>query len=810
MHPIVMLRNSGMVWLKDPSIPRFKGNLQDIFSNIESILKAIPATERENVFYAVHSHKGNTTSLSPCRDNDSFQHAEVMPFDIDKGVDLTKPFAYVEAICDIIGINPGKCTVINSGHGIHVLAFLSTAIRDVNYYKKSKPAYVELTYKIDNRFKELGLPGSCDTNIWDGARVLRLPGTINQKYNKDQTPRPGVMCELLQEDYTQHELDIYALSGFSQLEKENVSPQEVKRLYPTPDLSTMIQECGFLKSCLDDPSPTHEPQVLSFMSMMTCVPETITVDNHGKLFNPKELASHVFENSSSSSIAKSDFETKWEHSKRYGAKKCATIGADSDACRSCKYNGKINTPLALKSELHIGSAEAGYWQTNGKGNPVNPHYHDLWKVYSEENPYVTLTDKRILRFNGAYYIDSSDIEVKNWLERKVNPVEPLREQHRIEFLNKIKTAGVIGIQKEEEFFGAGIKGRLNCANGVLDIVSGVLIPHGPSMGFRNILPYDYNPSARSEFFMDWLAMVMQDRTDLMDSVLDFMAYCLWPSYDDHCFMYLLGGGRNGKSTLIEIIRALVGHKNCSAVNIKQLCGNRFSPSNLENKLVNLSEESSGTDGELGSDSLDILKNLSAGGTMTIERKGTDGFEHKNTAKLIFSANKAPRFFESGKAIRSRLVVIPFDHVISNTDSTIGDRLATTEIPGIMSILIERIRNKIQESGRFIVSRGGYEAEKAQVAVLTAGNTVVQWAKYRVDYSNMVPDHKYIACDDAYRDYTVWCGANGYRNVMAAPNFGKTMNTFVLNGRGSKVRTFTGKALRVYEKVMFREEMVDEE
>jgi putative DNA primase/helicase len=147
----------------------------------------------------------------------------------------------------------------------------------------------------------------------------------------------------------------------------------------------------------------------------------------------------------------------------------------------------------------------------------------------------------------------------------------------------------------------------------------------------------------------------------MESILDMMAYCLWPRYDDHVFAIMLGTGSNGKSTLINLITHMVGVNNYSSVTLHDLTTDKYKPALLEGKLVNICAESSGED--LNSAAVSVLKALSAGDAVTYERKYAHAYQGKNTAKLFFAANSVPKFAVRDAAIKRRLLVLPFDYHI---------------------------------------------------------------------------------------------------------------------------------------------------
>ncbi len=416
-------------------------------------------------------------------------------------------------------------------------------------------------------------------------------------------------------------------------------------------------------------------------------------------------------------------------------------------------------------------------------------------------------DARIFGYSDGLWKQLHDQEVKSWLEKTVVPSEPLRETMRVEFLQKVKNVTFIQPHVASLLFDNSITGKLNCGNGVLDILTGAIEPHDPKYGFKYKLHYAVDLNADGpEFFLEWLGKVMQNNIELMESLLDMMAYCLWPTYDDHVFCYLIGEGKNGKSTLIHVLESLLGKDNVSNVGLQPLCNTRFASANLEGKLANLSEESSGSGSEMSHEALNIIKALSSGGTMFVERKGQDGFNYQNKAKLIFSANQAPRFKETGLAIQRRLLVIPFKHKIVDPDSRIEEKLIA-EIPKIVPMLIRRIQENIARNGRFQITRGGAAAEEAKTEMLFSSNTAYTWANEVLDFGLYLGEDHVIEVNSAYSHYREWCEENGHKHEMSKMRFSKSLVSHVIP-KDSIVKRVAGKAVRVYPYVRFKQENVD--
>lgn len=776
-------------------------NIDALFQNLGAIIEKLRSADPDNlknVYFTLGHHAGLGGSF-PVRNEQSFERQTVMPFDIDE-IDTGRIWDYLPVIAKVLGVAPQSLIFNSTGNGLHAYAHLKEPIRSAKYIKETRANYNEILYRINNGLRDAGLPGKADPAVWDPARIMRLPNTINEHPKKGikeskQLQYPGLMML---------DLDVVKLSGLDKVQLDNISPAQVKKNYPRPDFPQVMSQCELMKTLVEHPEQVHEPLYQAALGLWGAMSPGDKANYKGQELTAKEMAAAVFESAcNSKSLQRGDFERKWEHGIRYGAPKCSTVSANwIGGCEKCPHFHKINTPLALKSEFHVSSAENGYW-VFGKNGPIHPHYSDLAKIYRVDHAYVTCEPDRIFTFQQTHYQQTGQLTVKSWLEKKVAYEENLREAHCVEFVKKVLRSNALSEEAEDDFFEKSIRGKLNCRNGMLNIVTGELSEHEPRVGFRYVLPYDYEPDEVSGLFLDWLAEMMQDRTELMDAVMDMMAYCLWPSYDDHVFAYFVGEGRNGKSTLLHIIQELVGRANYSAISISQLGSNRFAPANLEGKLVNVSEESSGSD--LSAEELNVIKDLSAGGEMQVERKGQQPFNLRNTAKLIFSANKTPRFHEQGKAVRARLLVIPFEHTIPTPDANVEKKLLS-EVPQICSMLVARIQDNLRvNKGKFLVSRGGLAAANAQDKVLLAGNSVVEWAKENLESSVSLDDSKYIVVSESYSRYSHWAATNNYR-PSNLNQFGYMMTNAILpQGTLSKLVRVGGKAVRVYPHTQWKEE-----
>jgi hypothetical protein len=90
-------------------------------------------------------------------------------------------------------------------------------------------------------------------------------------------------------------------------------------------------------------------------------------------------------------------------------------------------------------------------------------------------------------------------------------------------------------------------------------------------------------------FEKYLDFATKGRQGLKDIIQEMMGYCLTPLNVKHCFFFLIGEGRNGKGTLFEIIKSMLGEQSISRVPLESL--NDTSKEALCSTLVNLPTES---------------------------------------------------------------------------------------------------------------------------------------------------------------------------------------------------------------------------
>jgi len=246
------------------------------------------------------------------------------------------------------------------------------------------------------------------------------------------------------------------------------------------------------------------------------------------------------------------------------------------------------------------------------------------------------------------------------------------------------TRGFISFTKansyRKDFFDQANEGYLNLINGYLNVKTKEITPHLPEHRQQITLSTAYDPSAKCPLWEKFLLQIFENNNDLVEMVRDMIGYVLLGGepFLQRAFV-LHGRGRNGKSTLINIIESLIGLNNFSSVPMKDL-DKPFSVVMLKNKVVNLREET-----PKETINAEAFKAAVGGANLVASRKFQDEFLFRCQARFIFACNDMPKFQDSSVGMLERLVFIPFMYEIpaSERDTEIGARLRN-ELPGILN------------------------------------------------------------------------------------------------------------------------------
>lgn len=344
-------------------------------------------------------------------------------------------------------------------------------------------------------------------------------------------------------------------------------------------------------------------------------------------------------------------------------------------------------------------------------------------------------DTESIKFDGKKWSWLSKTEFNNYIFEQNKSV--LQPAHLDGFAKMIKSKcfiNALGIKHPD--------GLINVNNGVIDVVSGNLLPHSHEYLFKYCAPVDFDKSAECPQWENFLFQVFNGNVELCDLVQRLFGYILIGGRPFlHRAFVLYGNGRNGKSTFLDVLRAVIGSDAYSTVSMAKL-DKEFSLVNIDGKLANIVEET--PNDEINAE---VFKTLVGGGEVQAAHKGFDEYSFRCNARFVFACNDMPIFKDKSVGLEERLVFIPFERYFEEheRDTKMTEKLLT-ELPGILNWALAGVRliTKDPTIPDYAVLRQSKETYRVETNPLYAW--FLEAVDVRVDGDN-------ITVNDAYRIYS---------------------------------------------------------
>jgi putative DNA primase/helicase len=309
-----------------------------------------------------------------------------------------------------------------------------------------------------------------------------------------------------------------------------------------------------------------------------------------------------------------------------------------------------------------------------------------------------------------------------------------------------------------------------------------LKPHCREHYCTTQIPYQYDTSAQCPRFIQFLSEIFggdDDGKDKAKLVMELIGYTLVSHARYEVFVLLIGGGANGKSVLLDIIRMMVGRDNVSAVQPSQF-SNRFQRAHLHGKLANLVTEIAE-----GAEIADAeLKAIVSGELTTAEHKNKDPFSFRPFCTCWFGTNHMPHTRDFSDALFRRAKVITFNRTFKagiDADPLLKDKLAE-EMAGIINVSIAAFGE--------VIKRGTFTEPKSCIDAKQEWRIEADQVAQFVGEVCIPDNNAEIASSELYFGYKQWADENGVVRKLNKKNFSTRIGR--LGGKLS--RTTGGKRM----------------
>lgn len=409
-----------------------------------------------------------------------------------------------------------------------------------------------------------------------------------------------------------------------------------------------------------------------------------------------------------------------------------------------------------------------------------PIFFEKGKFLFDKFSQYLRSNNHIVRLNGQLHIYQEGVYINGSRE-----IESAMIQH-IPGLTRAKRAEVLS------YLDLLVSGNLTSTdanliafkNGVYNVETDELKEFSPDVIVTNKINHNYNPAAYNELADRTLNKLACGDESVRALLEECIGYCFYRRSELRKSFVLTGEKRNGKSTYLAILKALLGDENTAALDLGEL-GDRFSPASLYGKLANIGDDIS--DDFISNPA--IFKKIASGDWIKGEHKGKDEFFFKPYAKLLFSANNIPRIKDKSGAVLDRLVIIPFDAQFSKDDPDfdpyIKYKLIQEEsIEYLITLGIKGLR-RVLENQEFTVSE---KVQKSIQEYSENNNPILLFFKEDVKIENEPTNSIY----SKYKDFCISNNFTPISNIefskQVKKHFGVEIKNKSINGK--KYRIFT--------------------
>ena len=406
---------------------------------------------------------------------------------------------------------------------------------------------------------------------------------------------------------------------------------------------------------------------------------------------------------------------------------------------------------SFKPDEEVGADNSSYFTEDGKFK------HNIFANALIKDMRIVTMNGRLYVYEDGYYKPYSGT-ARNIEKRMIEILPGIKANQRNEVLSYIQILTCI---KPEDV--AKNEYIINLNNTRFDLRTNRTLPFDPEVIEFARIPVNYNPDAHCADLDKALNKTFCGDREVIDLFEEMVGYMLIKNCRFRKGFLFYGGGSNGKSTILNLLKKFIGEPNCSSIEMEKL-SDKFKTAELENKLANIGDDINRKDiTDTG-----LLKKLFTGESVSVERKNADPFDLKSYAKLIFSCNEIPRIADKSHGMYSRLMLIPFTATFSSSDEDfdpfIEEKITTDEALSYLLNMGIRGLKRLLKNNDFThptVVKQALEGYK------TDNSTVLTWiAEENLTTEYLMSD----TTDRLFSNFKDWCNRSDIR-------FGASIRTF---------------------------------
>lgn len=454
----------------------------------------------------------------------------------------------------------------------------------------------------------------------------------------------------------------------------------------------------------------------------------------------------------------------------------------------CYFSFENNEEFAMHcdhkfKEVKQGEPDPGLLRDFAKkGLPTEPEEEIKLAEYAElimaKHKFKTMTDtKEIYYYKNGVYVSGGEVLILEECEKIIPEC------------SRYKVGEVTAIIQRRSFvdrtkFNRDLQ-RLVFNNGIFDLRTGEFTPeHDPEFLTTIKMNYDYDGIKTCPKFLKLLEETLVEPEKII-TMVELMGNVLTMNYKNfEVSLIMVGDGSNGKSTILKILKGILGPDNTASISIHAIQLERFSISKLDGKLANIYPDISNK--ELWN--LGRFKIVVSGESIDVEKKGKDLYSMTSFAKHFFSANEMPDIKDNSDGAFRRIYVLKFENQFLPGVNRIEDYdkiILQEEAAGIFNLIYRNYKN--------LLYNNGFRFKQSIAQVRETIKRESDKLREFLDTCLVKSPSNYIIKDDLYQKYVEYCKFHAY-DAYTKQKFSSNMPLY---GMRDDIRKVEGKTCRIW-------------
>lgn len=276
--------------------------------------------------------------------------------------------------------------------------------------------------------------------------------------------------------------------------------------------------------------------------------------------------------------------------------------------------------------------------------------------------------------------------------------------------------------------------------------------HDRNLNLTKITNVEFDEKAKCPEWLSFLDQIFLGDKELIEYMQRLIGYSLTGEITEQIMVFLIGGGSNGKSTFINIIKDLMGEygkqaKSDTFIKKKETGANNDIARLVGSRFVSAIESE---DGEVLSEA--FVKQITGGEPVLARFLRQEYFEFIPEFKVFFTTNHKPVIKGTDEGIWRRIKLVPFNLQLpkQKRDLKLSEKLSL-EMPGILNWAIEGCmkwqKMGLNEPNKVSKATGDYKEEMDIIGPFLFERCYVEEAQK-------------ISAKELYEVYSNWCYQNG--------------------------------------------------